>query len=568
MFGKWRRKRREKRIEFDEIFLDASNLPSFDNRRLEGKIELPIRDRSLRIVAGFFGIVVLLFTLQLFQLQLVEGSSHRTHSDQNRLNESLIIAERGVIYDRNGERLAWNEEGSEDDVPARAYSDRDGLGQVIGFVSYPQKDRSGFFYRTEYLGRTGVEASYHKVLAGENGRQLIETDALGSVVSGGVVEKPVPGEALDLSLDAEFSEAIYHIIEETTRERGFRSGTGAVMDVETGELLALTSFPSFDPEVMADGDDVGAIAALNRDERFPFLNKISDGLYTPGSIVKPFLAYAALAEELIVPEREMVSTGRVSVPNPYNPSRPSIFTDWKAHGSVDMRRAIAISSNIYFYAIGGGFEPAVAAQAQIDVQEGLGIARINEYVRAFGLGSETGFALGNEKIGTVPNPSWKEELFGDDWRLGDTYLTAIGQYGFQVTPLQMLRAYAALANGGYLVTPHLEKGHVSSRENLALDSEALRVVQEGLRASVEEGTAASLSRSDVAIAGKTGTAELDSGKQFINSWVIGYFPYEQPRYAFVLMLERGPYKNLFGAAPTMRGVFDWMAEHRPGYVGI
>lgn len=568
MFGKWRRRNTKKGIEFDEIFLDSSNLPSFDRQRFEGKIELPLKDSNLRFVGAFFGVVVIIFAAQLFRLQVVEGSLHRARSDHNRLDQALIIAERGVVYDRNGERLAWNEEGSEADVPARAYSDREGLGQVVGFVSYPQKDSSGFFYRTEYLGRTGVEARYNSLLAGKNGRQLIETDALGEVISGGIVEKPISGEATTLSIDAELSEAIYATIKKTTEEQDFRSGAGAIMDVETGELLALTSFPSFDPEVMADGSDEELIRALNNDERFPFLNKIVNGLYTPGSIVKPFLAYAALAEGLISPQKEIVSKGRISIPNPYNPSLPSIFTDWKAHGSVDMRRAIAVSSNIYFYAVGGGLSSQVGYQADISEQSGLGIQRINDYVRAFGLGSATGFASSGEQAGVVPNPEWKEKMFEDDWRLGDTYLTSIGQYGFQVTPLQMLRAYAALANGGTLLTPHVEKGRAGETKNLALNQDALRVVQEGLRQSAQEGTAASLARSDVAIAAKTGTAELDSQKQFINSWVIGYFPYEKPRYAFVLILERGPHKNLFGAAPTMRGVFDWMAEHRPGYVGI
>ena len=555
----WFRKKTKKQIEFEEVFFDANTTSSFDRARMEGTLELPLSHVSIIGVGVVFALIAFVFSVQVFRLQVVEGNTYRAQSENNRLDQTLIIAERGVIYDRRGERIAWNEDESESiDFPERAYTDREGFGQLVGFVSYPQKDAAGFYYRTEYLGRNGIEEAYNEFLAGENGEQLVEVGATGEVISEHVVRLPVAGGSLNTSLDAELSEVMHDVIATTTAQRGFRSGAGAIMDVHTGEVIALTSFPSFDPEVMADGSDARAIEALGSDERFPFLNKVVHGVYTPGSIVKPFLAFAALKEDIIDPKTEIVSTGRMVIPNPYNPGTPSVFADWRAHGAVDMRQAIAVSSNIYFYHIGGGFEE----------QEGLGITKINEYMRMFGFGEKTGVALSGEQEGTVPNPEWKEEVFDDDWRLGDTYLTAIGQFGFQSTPLQVLRAYAAIANGGTLVTPHFEKGGQGDTESLALDQTLLRIVQEGMRQSVLDGTARSLNRRDVEFAGKTGTAELDARKLFVNSWVVGYVPYEEPKYVFVLLMEHGPRENLFGAAPTMRGVLDWMAEHRPEYLGI
>lgn len=555
-------RRRRPPVEFDEIFLDASNLPSFNTGRMEGKMELPLARRNVYAVAGIFFVILSVFGHQLFTLQVSEGAELRERSEQNTLNSAVIIAERGVIYDRNFELLAWNEmdHTGTHDFPVRAYTDRDGLGQLIGFVSYPKRDNKGFYFRTEYLGRSGVEEAYHKRLEGENGVQLIESDALGNVISGSSIELPIAGDQLVLSVDAELSEVMYDILATTTAQTGFRSGAAAIMDVTNGEIVAMASYPSYDPEVMADGNDVEAIAALNNDDRFPFLNKVTGGLYTPGSVVKPFVAYAALAEDVISPNKIITSTGEIVVPNPYNPSNPSRFTDWRVHGQMDMRKAIAFSSNVYFYTIGGGFGD----------QAGLGILKINEYMNKFGFGTTSGIALIGEQEGTVPNPDWKQEVFDEDWRLGDTYFTSIGQYGFQSTPLQLLRAYAALGNGGKLFEPHVIKDSPGSYTDLELDQDKLQVIQEGMRMTVNfpGGTARGLERSDVAIAGKSGTAELGASKAMVNTWIAGFYPYEEPRYSFVLMMERGPRTNTVGASWVMKDVLDWMTDNRPEMLGL
>ena len=554
------RKRKKPEISFDEILLDASNLPSFNTGRMEGRMELPLSERSILVVGGIFCCVALLFFAQLFKLQILEGATLAQKSEQNRLETGLIVAERGVVFDRRGELVAWNEIDTTEqyDFPVRAYTDRRGIGQLIGYVSYPQKDTSGFYFRTEYLGRNGIEEAYEEILHGKNGKQLVEVNVYGEVISESAVEPAEPGREIHLSIDTELSEVMYDLIATTTEKNGFRSGAGAIIDVHTGEILALTSFPSYDPEVLADGDDVELIQSYTDDERFPFLNKVIGGVYTPGSIVKPIVVYGALAENIISPNKVIVSTGALTIPNPYDPSNPAIFRDWRASlGAMTIRDAIAYSSNVFLMTIGGGYGD----------QKGLGITKLNHYFKLFGLGSTTGITIAGEQEGLVPSPQWKREVFEDDWRLGDTYLSSIGQFGFQTTPLQMLRAYAALANGGSLVTPHVILGEQGEVKNLTLDQEDLRVVQEGMRRAVIQngGTARSLERADVEVAAKSGTAELGASKAQVNSWIAGYFPYEKPKYAFILFMEYGPRSNTVGAGSVMGKVFNWMAEHRKEY---
>lgn len=549
-------------VDVEEILLDASNIPALDYARLEGKRELPIEKRSIWTIGGIFCLIAIIFGAKIVSLQVIHGEEYKAIADNNSVNKAPIIAERGVVYDRRGEMLAWNEadDSGEYDFPIRAYTDRAGLGQVLGYVSYPKKDSRGFFFRTDYLGRSGVELAYDEILKGNNGNKIVEVDALSKVISEYAIDIAVSGGAVTLSVDAELSEAMYDIIATSSAKAGFRSGAAAIMNVHTGEILALTSFPSFDPEVMADGDDTTLIEQYNTDDRLPFLNKVIGGAYTPGSIVKPFVAYAALEHHIIDPSKVIVSTGEIIVPNPYNPSSPSVFRDWRAHGKMTMREAIAFSSNVYFYIIGGGYGD----------QPGLGITKMAENYHRFGLGELTGITIAQEQAGVVPDPKWKQEVFNDDWRLGDTYFTAIGQFGFLTTPMQMLRAYAALANGGYLVSPHVEYGVQGEKKDIHIDPALMQIIHEGMRKTVtyNGGTARPLERKDVAIAAKSGTAEVGVGNAYVNSWAAGFWPYEEPQYAFILMMDKAPRSNALGAARIMGDVVQWMSVHRPEYLGI
>lgn len=557
----WKRRKPDAEIGLDEILADSSNLPDFNTGRLEGRLALPLSRKSIYGVGVVFFIIMVVFLYQLFMLQVVRGEEYAERSESNTLDKNIIFAERGVIKDRTGELLAWNIESEEGAAfSLREYSKRRGLGIVTGYLSYPKKDTSGFYFRTEYIGRGGSEEAFSEELSGTNGEQLMEVDAHGERVSGHVVHMPLPGDEVVLSIDARLSEALYDQIATTTITRGFRSGAGVIMNVKTGEIVALASYPSFDPTVMVRGDDEDLIASYSTDERLPFLNKVIGGLYTPGSIVKPFMALAALRDNIVTPSDSFVSTGKLIIPNPYTPSQPSIFTDWKVHGRVDMRRAIAVSSNIYFYIVGGGY----------DGQKGIGITRMHDFLTGMGLASTTGIALPGEVEGNVPNPEWKRKTFDDDWRLGDTYLTSIGQFGFQTTPLSMLSAYAALANGGTLLTPSILKTDtpIGTTTKVDIPPEHRRVIVEGMQEGVADGTARTLNKRYIDIAAKTGTAELGASKAFVNSWVTGFFPVEDPQYAFIFLMEHGPRANLFGSSPAFGQFLDWTHTNAPEALGL
>ena len=506
-------------IDPDEIFLDSTNLPEFDRSQFEGRIERPIPRRAIVMLASGFLLVCLTFIGRLWFLQIESGAIYAAVSEDNRLEHSSVFATRGVIYDRYGLELASNsfqttQEGEE--TPVRLYSDIEGLAHVLGYVRLPRKDTSGEYYEYQSTGQAGVEQIYDASLQGVNGTKIVERGARGDVRSESTIEQPVNGKNITLSLDAELTGALHHAIKNVANEVHFEGGAGVMMDIETGEIIALTSYPEYSSTILSRGKPAETIAGYLDDPRTPFLDRVVSGLYTPGSIVKPFLALGALHENIISPEKQLYSSGALIIPNPYFPDKPSVFRDWRAHGYVDMRHALAVSSDEYFYMVGGGYKD----------QEGLGISRIDHYMGLFGFGSLTGIALSNESEGVVPTPAWKAENFdGEEWLLGNTYHTAIGQYGFQVTPIQMVRAIAAIGNGGKLLTPVFKKEDAGPAVVLPFTESEYKVVRDGIRLSVLEGTAAALNVSYVKMAAKTGTAELGASKQFVNSLVICFFPY-------------------------------------------
>ncbi len=557
-FLKQKRKRAHE-IAPDEIFLDASNLPRFDRHQFEGRLEKPIGQQVVALAGIAFLCLLLLLAGRSFFLQVIHTDEYVARSEKNRLRQTIVFGDRGVIRDRRGELLVWNEKNpKEPEFSLRRYAPLKGLAHTLGFIKYPSKDSAGFYYKVDFEGKDGVEKYWNEYLAPLHGVRTIEINVRGKVESESVQKLPQNGGSITLTIDARLSRQLYEFIEKLARERRFEGGAGVLMDVATGQILVLVNVPEYDSQMLSDGADIAGIARTVVDTRTPFLNRVTNGLYTPGSIVKPFLALAALEEGVITAEKEIVSTGSISVPNQYDPSRPTVFKDWKAHGAVDMVKALAVSSDIYFYEIGGGFPG----------QAGLGIEKIEKYMRAFGFGAVAG---GNDFFGTtgvIPNPKWKSENFqGDAWRLGNTYHTAIGQYGFQVTPLQAVRAIAAIANNGKLLEPRLVKEDDPPRYSLILAaSSSFQVVREGLRRAVTEGTASGLNIPQVAVAAKTGTAELGSRKQFVNSWIVGFFPYESPRFAFAVIMEKGPSANTVGALFVMRELLEWMSVNTPEYL--
>jgi len=422
-------------------------------------------------------------------------------------------------------------------------------------VTYPKRDQTGVFWQDEYLGKDGVEKQYQSELAGIKGERIIEVTALHEIESQNVVVHPTHGENIVLTIDKNVQAKLYERMEALADKAGFSGGAGVIMDVRNGEIIALTSYPEYNNNIITNTvtkEEKKQVAEDLLDKRGKFINRVVSGLFTPGSTVKPFFAYAALVEGIITPEQNIYSSGQLVIKNKYD-GPDTVFKDWKKHGYVDMRSAIAVSSDEYFYQIGGGYKD----------QKGLGIARLNTYATLFGFATTTNIDLPEENFGLVPSPEWKKKVFKEDWLVGNTYHSSIGQYGFQLTPLELLRGVAAIANGGYLVRPHVLLRSQVASTSLQLDQKKLKVIQEGMRLAVngEKGTGRALNIKGVEVAAKSGTAELGVSKQLVNSWISGYFPYENPKYAFVVIMEKADRHNTFGAVFAMRETLEWMRDN-------
>ncbi|MES2203382.1 MAG: penicillin-binding transpeptidase domain-containing protein [Patescibacteria group bacterium] len=566
----WPRKRRKFTDEIapDEILLDSSNQGGFNRDQFEGRMERALSRRSLMVAGAVVALLSVGLLARAGNLQLWQGVAYAKQAQDNQLAEDTLFADRGEILDRTGRPLAYNERqsatddpsrkgGAEADFAARVYAAYRGVAHVVGYAKSPAKDQNGFYYRDSYSGVAGAEEAFNTELAGVNGDRLTETDARGKVVSESTVRPPQSGKELTLSVDAAVSQGLYDILAGYASSARATGAAGVVMDVRTGEILAMVSYPEYEPAKIEQGDKA-ALAAYNADTNLPFLDRATDGLYAPGSIVKPVMAAAGLTEGVITPNTQIISTGQISVPNPYDPEHPSIFKDWRVNGLMTVRDAIAVSSDVFFYEVGGGFQN----------QKGIGINKIGQYLRAFGLGSDAGLAGYSSKTGTIPSPAWKATTFPEDptWRLGDTYHTAIGQYGVQVTPLQAVRMIAAVASGN-LLTPTLIASSTPQGSPVAgVDQADLEIVREGMRQGVTKGIATAINFGFVHPAAKTGTAQVGLHNEKQNAWMVGFWPYENPHYAYAVVLEHLPAGSTTGGSIIMSDFFNWLHTNQPQYL--
>lgn len=554
---KKRQHRNKAGVNPDEIFLDSSNLPSFNKDQFEGRIETPISKLSLGLLKYVFLCIAILFVYRALYLQIIHSDFYTSKATNNNLRKEVIFAHRGIIADRNDLNIAWNEEKGGSEFDKRVYMSGSGLSHLLGYVKYPGQDAKGKYYSYSIVGQDGLEKYFDSRLSGTNGDKLTEVSVKGVIESQSTLEPPINGEKINVSIDADINTELYRQVARAVEESGFAGGAGVIMDVHTGEILATASYPDYDSNVMTDGKERSKINEYLNSKKRPFLDRVTSGLYAPGSIMKPFIALGILQEKIIDPYLNIFTHGFISLPNPYDPSKPTIFKDWKDHGYVDMKKAIAVSSDVYFYITGGGFEG----------QKGLGITKIDEYVGKFLFGiPTTGFFDGLG--GTIPTPEWKKKIFnGEDWRIGNTYHTAIGQYGFQVTPLQVARAMTGLATKGVIVDPVIIRGEQGTMTKITgIDEKNYTVVHDGMRLAVTDGTAVALNIAGLKVAAKTGTAELGAAKTRVNSWVTGFFPYQNPKYVFALVLENGPTTYKISAMRAMADTISWVRDNKPEYI--
>lgn len=445
-------------------------------------------------------------------------------------------------------------------TPSRQYDMTSGLSHLIGYTSrMTEQDvkKHPDYSHTAPIGRSGLESSFDTVLRGQEGITEIEVNANGQYQRSLHDSLPKIGQTLQLTLDVGLQQEMAAALEEAMQKNGVKQSVGIAMDPHTGGILASVSLPNYDNNIFAQGMSGQDLHTINNNPDKPLLNRAVDGLYPAGSTIKPFVATAALQEGTIKPNTTLdTSIGKIKIGQ-------WEFPDWKVHGTSDVKQAIAESNDIFFYALGGGW----------DKIPGLGVERLRRYYQMFGFGQETGVDYTSEQTGLVPDPEWKKKVKKESWYIGDTYHIAIGQGDLLVTPIQLARALSSIANGGNLVTPHIvasvedpetEKIIATSftKAKMAVSWDVLQTVRDGMHRTVdsETGSARSLHSLPFSSAGKTGTAQFGTEAK-THAWYIGYAPFDNPKIVVAVLVEGGGEGNAI-SVPVAGRVFQYHMSHQ------
>ena len=457
--------------------------------------------------------------------------------------------------------------------PIRNYAHKDFASHVLGYLGEVSKSelKISKFSRYELgdmVGKNGLEKIYESQLRGKKGFKEVEVDVSGRELK--VLRKfsPKTGNSLVLTLDSRVQSKLETLMDEVLRENSVE-GSAVVMKVQSGEIIAMVSKPSFDPNSFATGISTKQWSGLVLDEKNPLQNRTIDGQYPPASTYKIVTAYAALAEKIIKPESTIFCPGHFRLGK-------RDYRCWKkrGHGDMNLHDALVQSCDVYFYTLGYR----------------LGINNLAKYATKLGLGELTGIVLKGEKSGLVPSKQWKKKFKNEPWYPGETISASIGQGYNLVTPLQSARMISTIASGGLLVRPYLVKriegydGRLIQEfspeviKKIKIEPEILRNIKEGLRGVVHEahGTGRRARLKNVIVAGKTGTAQVVAMKDSEeidpeeetpyshrdHAWFVAFAPYENPEVAVSVIIEHGGHGGAT-AAPIAGGILKTYFSHYP-----
>lgn len=556
---------------------------------------------ALTVALGVLGV-------RLWQLQILQGDHYAQLADTNRLRIHRVPAPRGLILDRRGTPLVTNRPAFSVSVlpmelrePARALPQlarlldapeqelwarwergrkrpfepirirRDVGIRVVTILEERQEELPGVLVEAEpvrvypyggmgahvlgYLGevsaqelevlrargyragdlvgKAGVERQYDAVLRGEEGEHVVEVDAAGRPLRALREQASRPGNTLVLSLDWELQR-------EAERQLQGLSGAVVALDPRTGEILAMASSPSFDPNAFSVGISQREWEKLSGDRRNPLLNRATAAAVEPGSVFKIVTGLAALQKGRATSRSSFLCTGSVQLGR-------WVFRELASHGRVDFIRGVAQSCNVMFWLLG----------------QRLGPEALSDYARQLGFGQRTGVDLPQEVDGVVPDRAYKERVWKESWYPGDTLNMAIGQGFVLVTPIQVARAFAAVANGGVLLKPQVARAVLAPdgrvlhtfppvvQGRVGLSESTLQALRQALEAVVERGTGQAARVDGLRVAGKTGSAETPRGRP--HAWFAGYAPAQDPRIVVVVLVEHG-YRGGLSAAPIAKAV--------------
>ncbi|MBD8935002.1 MAG: penicillin-binding protein 2 [Anaeroglobus sp.] len=587
---------------------------------LEALLKKKNNDGPFRYVYGAVVIVFLVLIARLVWLQLFQGDYYNSLAEGNRLRAIPLAAMRGVMYDRNGQILVGSrpsfmvtyvptqgkmtdEEANKlsrllnmpadkilekagkvknsyvptvlaqdltpdvvtkveerrnelpgisvDVQPIRYYPYDMMAAQIFGYVGQIDEDdmerlkgEDGVSNVTQ-IGRAGLESYYDDVLRGKDGSRQVEVDASGSPVMEVERKNPIQGHNIHLTLDLNLQTALEKAMDAQIAQGIGVSGIAAVaVDPNTGAVLAMASRPAYNPNWFTRGITESEWKQINGNPNHPMENRVIAGEYPPGSTFKLITGAAALELKKITPDEMIFDSGRHWLVDMRN-------AGGEALGWINFTEALAKSDNVYFYELG----------------RRVGIDKLAEYAKMFGMGKKTGIAMRGEAAGLVASEEYKEKNYHQDWYLGDTFNSAIGQ-GFQlVTPLQAAMIVSEVANGGIQYKPFI----VSRIDNLdgtpykifapeqtgtlEVSKTTLDLIREGMRNVAEEsGTAGSLFAGfPVQVAGKTGTAENFSGRD--HGWFVAFAPYDHPRIVIAVLTEQGGF-GASSSGPIVRAMLE------------
>lgn len=566
--------KKRRSVEMENDWID-SLLPNFDPG-YETRFT-----KSRWLVLPFSVICLILFFilfLRLFHLQIVEGKVNRELADGNRIQIKVIYAPRGVIFDRNGKILAANspafrlfdpvtkkirlisrEEALELEVRndpkkvnleidnVRTYPLGERLAHVVGMVgeiSETQLKESVYKnYRLgDRIGKMGIEAQYEKLLRGVDGGEIVEVDTFGKEIRVLRRNPPISGGNIYLTIDADLQDKIYTLMKETLARKGNCCGSSVAMDPKTGQVLALVSLPSFDPNIFTKAYDEAAISQIFSQPEAPVLNRVIAGTYPPGSTFKIVSSLAALSSGKITADTTIQDNGVIYL-GLYR------FTNWyfnqygKVEGAVNLLKALQRSNDTYFY----------------EISRIVGEDKLIEWAKKLNLGSKLGIDLPSEAAGLIPDDEWKRKTFGVGWYPGDTLHLAIGQGFVLTTPLQILGLTSFIAADGILYKPQLLlsnfKPKIIKEEVNAVDK--IKLVKDGLKlVTTSGGTAWPFFTFPIPTVGKTGTSEFGDSQGRTHAWYTSFAPADEPKIVLTVLIDGGG-EGSSVAAPIAKEVYRW-----------
>ena len=545
----------------------------------------PVSPGRIFVFNVLTGFTVVLFVFGLLHLTIVKGEENRSLSDENRIRLVDIEQERGRILDRNGKVMADSErvyllkKGSKftkvseeqvNDLQSQGLASENFEGELgliisevkrnypqatasthlVGYVSGPHEtDADGGRQQispVEKIGRLGIEEYYNDFLRGKLGKKLVEVDSLGKKVTLLGQEEPQKGATINLTLDSALQKMVFDALKKGIEAVKVKKGAVIVQNPQNGEVLALVSIPSFDPD---------NIQKSTKDDNQPFYNRAISGVYPPGSVFKISTALAGLESGKITKDTKIEDVGEFNIGE-------TKFANWyfltygKKDGVLKIERAIARSNDIFFFR----------------VAERTGLDTIRQIAKKLGFGQKTGIDLPGEAFGLLPDEVWKDSTLKEQWFLGDTLHLAIGQGFMLSTPVQVNLMTSYMASGK-IFKPHV----VSKIENLPnetkpveispkiiaenlVNDENLNIVRDGMKQACEQGgTAFPFFTAPYKVGCKTGTAEKALGNP--HAWFTAFAPFDNPQITITVIIEDGGEGSVV-AAPVAREILDWWFQKK------